>query len=735
MSSGFSSRTSAPATPDAALSRSLLLRSRTRFTDVLHIFVLTSFAFAQPIYDRLGAQPVFLVDQNITSMTAALFASLLTIGLPTAIVIFQIAVSRLGRRAYDAMHTIFVFVLFVLLALPVCSRVTFLNGPVMVCTALVMGCVGIWCYFEFERARTLVTFCAPGIVIFPAAFLIQFATATATIGPSASRSAHWKPVPVVLLVFDEFCGSTLMTPEREIDAQRFPNFAALSRQSTWFRNAASVNPVTTLALPAILSGKYPTETLVPGPAQLPQNLFNVMTSTGGYELVAFEPVSSLAPRSLEATGHRLSKTWEQTLSLADILGRVYLFHVVPSDYHIRLPLIPRIWFGMHSSVEIDRTQHRGIFDYNWNGRRHDQFQHFLDCIDSTPDSVLYFGHFLLPHFPWRYLPSGHRYSEDNEDWESLCLDSDRKIADDDDDDDDDQCDDVALVQNEQHYLLQLMYVDRLIGKLMSRLSEAGVLDRSLLIVTADHGVSFRAKQPRRWLTPGNQDNILSIPLFVKLPQQSVGQISDRHVQSVDILPTIADVVGMTLSVPTDGWSVFDTSRPERTQLTVTDAGITTTVDPATIQTSNTPAELRQRFGSSSDPDSLFRIGPIPELIGRTVESLPQSTETPMTIQLVSGGDTIPDVPDAVIPCDYKGVILSPKPTHGPLILAIAINGTIRVVTQTDQHENTQHRWAALVPESAFHVGQNDVQFFAVTGPDLRLTPIPRNSRVRNFKSD
>ena len=114
------------------------------------------------------------------------------------------------------------------------------------------------------------------------------------------------------------------------------------------------------------------------------------------------------------------------------------------------------------------------------------------------------------------MPSGRCYSEDVQNSDLLCLGSDRETP----------INDFAATQNQQRYLLQLMYVDHLIGQLPSRLTETGILDRCLLIVSADHGVSFRAQQPRRSLAAGNQDEILSIPLFIKRPRQTSGEISD-----------------------------------------------------------------------------------------------------------------------------------------------------------------------------------------------------------------
>ena len=57
------------------------------------------------------------------------------------------------------------------------------------------------------------------------------------------------------------------------------------------------------------------------------------------------------------------------------------------------------------------------------------------------------------------------------------------------------------------------------------------LDRCLLIVTADHGVSFRAGHSRRLPDAANLSDIASVPLFIKLPGQTEGRVDDRNVES------------------------------------------------------------------------------------------------------------------------------------------------------------------------------------------------------------
>ena len=70
--------------------------------------------------------------------------------------------------------------------------------------------------------------------------------------PSAARSPN-----AVLIVLDEFPGDSLLGPDGRIDSGRYPNFAALAGDSTWFRNAYSSYDSTTKAVPLILDGMRP----------------------------------------------------------------------------------------------------------------------------------------------------------------------------------------------------------------------------------------------------------------------------------------------------------------------------------------------------------------------------------------------------------------------------------------------------------------------------------------------
>ena len=62
---------------------------------------------------------------------------------------------------------------------------------------------------------------------------------------------------MVVILFDEFAGFALNGPDGRIDAARYPNFARLATDATWYRNATTVADYTERAVPALLTGDRP----------------------------------------------------------------------------------------------------------------------------------------------------------------------------------------------------------------------------------------------------------------------------------------------------------------------------------------------------------------------------------------------------------------------------------------------------------------------------------------------
>ena len=103
------------------------------------------------------------------------------------------------------------------------------------------------------------------------------------------------PVPIVFIQLDEMAASSLMTRDGAIDAVRYPNFARLSRDGVWYRNATTVHEWTSDAVPSILSGQIGKPYGVPTLQHHPDNLFTLLG--GDYTFHVHENITRLCPRT------------------------------------------------------------------------------------------------------------------------------------------------------------------------------------------------------------------------------------------------------------------------------------------------------------------------------------------------------------------------------------------------------------------------------------------------------
>jgi arylsulfatase A-like enzyme len=91
------------------------------------------------------------------------------------------------------------------------------------------------------------------------------------------------------------------------------------------------------------------------------------------------------------------------------------------------------------------------------------------------------------------------------------------------------------------YDANLRYADWAVGELERLLREAGVLDRTLLLVTADHGEAF-GEHGYIWHGSGVYDELVHVPLLMRFPGGSPNGAVSGLTQTIDLLPTIFDVL-------------------------------------------------------------------------------------------------------------------------------------------------------------------------------------------------
>jgi Sulfatase len=484
----------------------------------LHLAVLSSFAFAQPLFDLLGRTPEFFAVRGATPTEIVVFALALVLVPPLVLV----AVEAASGPARGAVHLGLVGGLVGLVALQASGRIV---------VAVLIGAAAAVAYARLAPARALVTALSPAPLVFLALFLF-WSPASDLVSPEDVAHASPGPVhaqaPVVVVVFDEFAGMSLMDGEGRLDAARYPGFARLARNASWYRNAVSVSKATERAVPAILTGRHVERGTLPILADHPNNLFTLLGQS--HELNVHEGVTRLCPARFCPQRARRTLRSDVGLLIED-LGVVYLHTALPERLRDRLPGIDNRWEnfrgGRRSGTAPDRAA---------------ALDRFVRSVGPRRRPALHFLHVLLPHAPYEYVPSGRRYDAPpglpglrHEEWEA----------------------DPRLVgQAQQRYLLQVGYVDRFVGRLLDRLEATGLLDRALVVVTADHGVSFHANDGRRTSRRYLQD-IAFVPLFVKLPRQTAGRVVERPIATSAILPLITDELAIELPWRADTGAAMD----------------------------------------------------------------------------------------------------------------------------------------------------------------------------------
>lgn len=110
------------------------------------------------------------------------------------------------------------------------------------------------------------------------------------------------------------------------------------------------------------------------------------------------------------------------------------------------------------------------------------------------------------------------------------------------------------------YDYRIRFVDHAIEALFSRLDN-GILDSSLIIVTADHGEEF-FDHGHLGHRPKLYDELIHVPLLIKGPGIPHGTKVDEIVQHLDIAPTILDLLDIPIPRCFLGENVFEVTGRE-----------------------------------------------------------------------------------------------------------------------------------------------------------------------------
>ena len=666
--------------------------------DALHVASLWCIAVAQPLFEVLRSSPEFFVAHDTRPAELLGLVLLLCLAAPAACAIALWSIGRLAPEWRPRTAGALVGVLAAAVALQVLGALGSWHAALPLAAAAAGGAAAGLAYFRLAPVRVYATFLSPAIAVVPAAFLLSpgIAGLLATSDTEQPLDVTFGATPpVVVVIFDQLPLISLLDADGRIDPALYPHFAELADGSTWFRNASAVAEYTGFALPAILTGNYPERRDLPVAADHPRNLFTLLG--GRYRLHVQEPLTELCPQAL-CPPERAPPAVRLAAILSD-LAVVYLAVVLPDDLSARLPPVTQGWRDFAA---------RDTFAERFFAPRpdpRDVVATFIDSIGSGAGSgepPFYFLHVLLPHHPWLYLRSGQRFTLQRAD---VGLRNERWLD-----------DEWAATIRYQRHLLQLQYVDTVVGALVARLRAAGLYDGALLAVTADHGASLRPGFPFLQATEASFADIAAVPLFIKRPGQREGQTLDTNVETIDILPTLAAELGVRLPWTTDGANVLDPAWSGRPAKTLLAGGATNRL--------TVPADLRgavmERVAhklalfEGGDPLEAPAAGGSTDLIGKRAADYPAG---PLQIDVTVDAPELLGAVDPegdFVPAHVTGAAVA-RDDAAPPLLAVTLDGVIAAVTRPYSFDayGRDGSWEAIVDPSLLRPGANTLGVFAI----------------------
>jgi hypothetical protein len=690
----------------------------------LHLSALWSLAVAEPLFDLLHKNPDFLAARGMDGRDIVLFGLVLALGPPLVLLAIEAVIGLAGSKPRKVFHLFCVAALVALLVIQALKATGPDQAAVLIALAVAAGVGGAAVYQRARGVRSFLTVLSLAPVLFLVLFLLSSPVKDLVFASNVdvSAAAVADHVPVVMVVFDEVSTVALEDRRERIDPALFPNLASLARNASWFRNATAPTDETTTAVPALLTGSDPKPHAQPILSKYPHNLFTFLGHS--YRMEVSQEASDLCPRSVckELTRGSLAS---RESSLASDTGLVYLHVVAPPAVERRLPSVSDTLGGFASDKGKTRIASSAKTPAGATGRtpvlhelaggRPERFERVVDAIRPGRRATLYFKHSLLPHVPFQYLPSGRRYlSAPHESIPGLVNEPSWH-------------NDYLNAQAYQRHLLQLQFADRLLGTLLRRLRADHLYERALIVVTADNGESFLHRANRHEVTPQNMEDIADTPLLIKAPGEQRGRVVDRHVRTIDVLPTIAELLHTRLPWRVGGRPAWRSSAGIPQDVEVFQRSGRRLTLPFDTFKQRVRASLERKlrlFGSDGRGPGLFGFGPDPELVGRPVAGLDVTRSAGLSARLNKPGAFNHVALDSgSVPAQITGRLSGPKAPGRAL--AFAVNGKIVGVAPSFTLAGSDaEQFSAVAPDSAFQNGRNQVQVLLVrrggSSPALEL---------------
>ncbi len=668
----------------------------------IELFSLMAIAFAQPVLDIFSKNAAFFVAWHISGFEIFLVVLCIYIVLP--LILSSVVVLAYKINFYFGLffRCAALIVLVSVFCMQIFKQLGMQGFVLITATSITTGSIFALVYLKSNQAKKFVVYLSPVTIIFPMLFVIalhsqKFFYSADTGLAQRDELPRKSDTPVVLVILDELPVITLLNKSGSLDRQRFPNISSFADQGVWYFNTTSASTGTTVSVPSILSGKLKGDNVAPNYNNYPNNLFSLLSHS--HHLRVIESVTSLCPKNLcqEDSFPLKNKIYGITYDI----GLVYLHLIVPDEMASKLPSVN---YKLNDFAGFSQER-GGNGDLDWDGRD-DKHRRFIQGINDRDDQMpsFFYYHNLFPHYPWYYLPSGKKYLAPDgipgllkEKWTS---------------------DEWPVIQGYQRHILQTMYVDKMFGEAIETLKKQDIFDKSLIILTADHGVSFEPGAYRRItdeqyrsMSPASSlVDQLRVPLFIKYPNSSHIGISNRKVSTLDILPTVADVLDIEIEFEVDGESML------------THANEVSSAFPENNDLMNNLSLKRkiELFGEG-DVNLIYTVGDHNNLIGTNTfkNKKTSSLEGKVSVNNIELLRMV-DKSAPLIPTRIIGKVATDNDSQFSTDFAIAVNDVICSVTKTYSDKGNL-LFNSLLSEKCLLPGENTIKVFEITGDGKEIS--------------
>ena len=371
-----------------------------------------------------------------------------------------------------------------------------------------------------------------GMIVFSWVLVIIFAVAgrlLGTLSPQGPGKVGWlqatwagkdTPPPNILLIIVDTLRDDFLTPgsPRKVET---PNIDALSASGVRFINCWSQASKTRPSVASILTSLYPSthgaEKKIDG---LPPNIphFPGLLGQQGYATVALNNNINLTPFFGFDRGYDIYRYLEPS------------YYLGANDASSNLV----VYGTLRQLAEKATAGSFQVKHYYWEGEAvTDLATQWLKAV--PPEPFFFYVYFMDPHDPYFEHPYNGKAT-------ARVVNPNPPAS--------------ELPTMLERYRSEIHYMDEQVGKVLKALDETGKADNTIVVFTADHGEEF-LDHGGWWHGNTLYRELVDVPLIVRLPNnQLAGTVRTDPVMSIDIGPTLLDLVGIAYPDTWEGIPLF-----------------------------------------------------------------------------------------------------------------------------------------------------------------------------------